>query len=276
MKGYRIQETFSLEKKAFLFTVLVLMSAAFLYVPFSLVLGQQPGTNITAVNPKSGIVGSQVSVQGTIGTANGSYLIYFGDKLVVNNTSAGYYVNASFTVPNLLVGKYNITLQDATSRLSATQSFSLITTGISAIPFSTLSIMAISVTISFINIGLTRLLISRMVGWHEYRSMQKEISEFNAQKMQAMRANDAKLLEKLKKKQSQINSMQMKMSKPQLLLLPITAIYFVIWPIMMGYFPNPVAYVPGIGQIPFFYWYMLCSFFLGTLASKAIGITPIE
>ena len=147
---------------------------------------------------------------------------------------------------------------------------------ISTIPFSTLSIMAISVTISFINISLTRVLISRMVGWHEYRSMQKEIAEFNAQKMKAMRANDAKLLEKLKKKQSQINSMQMKMSKPQFLLLPITAIYFVIWPILTGYFPHPVAYVPGIGAIPFFYWYLLCSFFLGTLASKAIGITPIE
>jgi len=147
---------------------------------------------------------------------------------------------------------------------------------ISTIPWATVSIMLIAAAISFMNYGLNRFLISRMVGWHEYRSMQKEISEFNAQKMKAMRANDAKLLEKLKKKQSQINSMQMKMSKPQFLLLPITAIYFVIWPILTGYFPNPVAYVPGIGAIPFFYWYLLCSFFLGTLASKAIGITPIE
>jgi uncharacterized membrane protein (DUF106 family) len=147
---------------------------------------------------------------------------------------------------------------------------------ISTIPYSTLSIMAISVTISLVNISLTRILISRMVGWHEYRSMQKEIAEFNAQRMTAMRANDAKLLEKLKKKQSQINSMQMKMSKPQLLLLPITAIYFLIWPIMTGYFPNPVAIVPGFGPQPFFIWYLICSFFFGTLTSKAIGITPIE
>jgi uncharacterized membrane protein (DUF106 family) len=147
---------------------------------------------------------------------------------------------------------------------------------ISSIPFATLAIMSISVTISLINIGLTRLLISRMVGWHEYRSMQKEIAEFNAQRMQALRANDTKLQEKLKKKQSQINNMQMKMSKPQLLLLPITAIYFVIWPILTGYFPHPVALVPGFGAIPFVYWYLICSFFFGTLTSKAIGITPIE
>jgi uncharacterized membrane protein (DUF106 family) len=108
--------------------------------------------------------------------------------------------------------------------------------------------------------------------------MQKEIAEFNAQRMKAARANDTKLLEKLKKKQAQINSMQMKMSKPQFLLLPITAIYFVIWPILNGYFPHSVAYVPGIAPsgIPFVYWYMLCSFFFGTLASKVIGVTPIE
>ena len=178
MKVYRIQETFGLEKKAFLFTVLVLMSAAFLYVPFSLVLGQQLGTNITAVNPKSGTIGSQVSVQGTIDTANGSsngsYLIYFGDKLVVNNTSAGYYVDANFTVPDLPVGKYNITLQDATSRFSATQSFSLISTGISAIPLATLVIMLIAVAVSFLNMGINRLLITRMCGWEEYKVMQRK------------------------------------------------------------------------------------------------------
>ena len=147
---------------------------------------------------------------------------------------------------------------------------------LSTIPLATLSIMLIAVALSFMNMGLNRLLISRMVGWHEYRSMQKEIAEFNAQRMKAARANDTKLLEKLKKKQSQINSMQMKMSKPQFLLLPITLIYFIIWPILNGYFPHPVAYVPGIGQIPFVYWYMLCSFFFGTLVSKVIGITPIE
>jgi uncharacterized membrane protein (DUF106 family) len=147
---------------------------------------------------------------------------------------------------------------------------------LSTIPLATVSIMLIAITISFMNMGLNRLLVSRMVGWHEYRSMQKEIAEFNSQRMKAARANDTKLLEKLKKKQSQINSMQMKMSKPQLLLFPITLIYFVIWPILNGYFPHSVAYVPGIGQIPFVYWYMLCSFFFGTLASKVIGITPIE
>ena len=53
-KVYRRQETFGLKKKVFMLTILVLVSAAFLYVPFSLVQGQQVGTSISAVNPNVG------------------------------------------------------------------------------------------------------------------------------------------------------------------------------------------------------------------------------
>jgi uncharacterized membrane protein (DUF106 family) len=278
VKVYRIQESCWLEKTAFLFIVLFMMSAVFLCVPFSSVLGQQAGTNITGVNPTSGTVGSQVNVQGTINTANGSYLIYCGDKLVVNNTSAGYYVNVNFTVPSLQVGKYNITLQDTTSRLNATQSFSLISTGISAIPLSTVLIMLIAVAISFINMSINRLLINRMVGWEEYRSIQKEVNEWRSQLMQATRANDKKLLEKLKRKESQMTQMQMKISKPSFILIPISFSYIVIWWFFLTpvYGGNPVAYVPGIMAISVFWWYMLCSFLFGTLAGRIIGITPIQ
>jgi len=147
---------------------------------------------------------------------------------------------------------------------------------ISVIPWAPLSIMLISVAISFMNVGLNRFLISRMVGWHEYRTMQKELAEYNALRMKAVRANDTKLLEKLKKKDAQMKTMQMKMSKPQLLLFPITLIYFIIWPFLLGFYPNPVIYVPGFGLQPFYIWYLMCSFFFGTLASKIIGITPIQ
>ena len=147
---------------------------------------------------------------------------------------------------------------------------------ISIIPWATLSIMLISVAISFMNVGLNRLIISRMVGWNEYRAMQKELAEYNALRMKALRAKDTKTLEKLKKKDSQMKTMQMKMSKPQLLLFPMMFIYFIIWPFLLGFYPTAVAYIPGFGAQPFFIWYMMCSLFFGTLASKIIGVTPIE
>ena len=147
---------------------------------------------------------------------------------------------------------------------------------ISIIPIATLAIMGIAVTISFVNMGLNRLLITRMIGWHEYRSMQKEMSEYNSQRMAALRSKDEKALEKLKKKESQIQAMQTKMFKPQLLLIPFTFIYLIIWPVLTGYFPASVAYIPGFGGVPFFYWYLVCSFFFGTVASRIIGVTPIQ
>jgi len=148
---------------------------------------------------------------------------------------------------------------------------------ISVIPWAPLSIMLISVAISFMNVGLNRFLISRMVGWHEYRTMQKELAEYNALRMKAMRANDTKTLEKLKKKDAQMKTMQMKMSKPQLLLFPMMFIYFIIWPIIAGFYPDPVILIPGFADPqPFYIWYFMCSLFFGTLASKIIGITPIQ
>lgn len=147
---------------------------------------------------------------------------------------------------------------------------------ISAIPTATVLIMLIAATISFLNMGLNRLLISRMIGWQEYKAIQKETSEYNSQRMQAIRANDTRTLEKLKKKETQIRNMQAKILKPQMFLFLFTIVYFIIWPILNGYFPNAVAIVPGFGPQPFFIWYLVCAFFFGTLAGKVVGITPIQ
>jgi uncharacterized membrane protein (DUF106 family) len=106
--------------------------------------------------------------------------------------------------------------------------------------------------------------------------MQQEIAEYNAARMTALRANDTKTLERLKKKESQINAMQTKMFKPQMVLIPITFIYIFIWPVLVGFFPQPVAYIPYLGAVPFFYWYLICSFFFGTISSKLMGVTPIQ
>ena len=156
---------------------------------------------------------------------------------------------------------------------------------ITVVPLATLVIMLISVTISFLNMGIHRLLITRMCGWEEYKIMRKETSEYQSQLMAAMRANDTKRVEKLKKKESQIRNMQGKMMKPQMILFPISFSYLIIWYLFLipTFGSNPVAVVPGLALnmtatptgIPVFIWYMICSFFFGTLASRIIGITPI-
>ena len=150
---------------------------------------------------------------------------------------------------------------------------------ITIIPIATLVIMLIAITISFINMVINRLLITRICGWEEYKVMRKETSEYQSQLMAAMRAKDTKRVEKLKKKESQIRSMQSKMMKPQMILLPISFSYIIIWYIFLipTFGADAVAVVPGLAPagIPVIYWYMICSFFFGTLASRIIGVTPI-
>jgi uncharacterized membrane protein (DUF106 family) len=158
---------------------------------------------------------------------------------------------------------------------------------ITIIPIATLVIMLTALTISFLNMGINRLLITRICGWEEYKVMRKETSEYQSQLMEAMRANDTKRVEKLKKKESQIRNMQSKMMKPQMILLPISFSYIIIWYLFLipTFQTNAVAVVPGLvlnmtdplipNGLPVIIWYMLCSFFFGTLASRIVGVTPI-
>ena len=148
---------------------------------------------------------------------------------------------------------------------------------ITELPIATIIVMLISVAVSLSSSSLNRLLISRFVGWKQYRAMQKETSEYRAQMTQAMRKNDKKLLEKLKKKEPQILNMQKKMVKPQLVLFVLSFSYILIWFIIPLYIQvQYAAYIPGIGGIPVVWWYFICSFLFGTLSSRLLGIMPIE
>jgi hypothetical protein len=188
---------------------LVLASALFV-LPMSLVVGQSPGVTVDVTNPNhgaagsnSGIAGSQVTVQGTVNTTGGSYQVFFGSQSVLNGTADGYNVNTTFTVPSdTKVGFYNVVLQDQSVNVNATQTFRVVPTGISAITTATVAIMGICIVISFANMALNRALITKMIGWHEYRSMQKEMNEYNTQRMAAIKAQDTKPLRNSKERVS--------------------------------------------------------------------------
>jgi uncharacterized membrane protein (DUF106 family) len=139
-------------------------------------------------------------------------------------------------------------------------------------------VFAIAGGIAFINTVVNRVLINFFVGWEQYRVMQKEMNEYRSESMAAARANDKKQMEKLKKRQSQINAMQAKMMKPQMVQLGISFIYIFVWFFVLTptYGITSLVYIPGFGPISVIYWYPICSFFLGLLASRLIGIMPLE
>ena len=139
-------------------------------------------------------------------------------------------------------------------------------------------IFVIAAVIAFINTGLNRVLINYFIGWEQYRVMQKEMNEYRSETMAAMRAKDTKQVEKLKKRESQIKNMQAKMMKPQMVQFGFSFVYIIIWFFILTptFGSKAMVYLPGIGALPVLYWYPIGSFFLGLLASRLIGIMPIE
>ena len=149
---------------------------------------------------------------------------------------------------------------------------------ITTLPIATFIIMGIAAGIAFLNSGVNRLLIGYFIGWEQYRVMQKEMAEHRSETMAAARSGDKKQMEKLKKKQSQINNMQQKMMKPQMLQFGISFVYLIVWFLVLTptFGNTTMAYLPGLGEISVFYWYPIASLFFGLLSSRLIGIMPIE
>lgn len=126
-------ELSGLNKKIITVSILFLMAFAAVFTPLE-VLAQNTnlGVSILQVTPSSatGPVGTSVNIQGTIYISNGSYQIVLGKTVVTSGTSAGYYVNANFTVPELPSGAYALILRDVGINVNSTQQFT-ITTGYS-------------------------------------------------------------------------------------------------------------------------------------------------
>ena len=82
--------------------------------------------------------------------------------------------------------------------------------------------------------------------------MQKEMNEYRSETMAAMRANDKKQVEKLKKRESQIKNMQAQMLKPQMVQFGFSFVYIIIWFFVLTptFGTTSMVYVPGIGAIP--------------------------
>ncbi len=149
---------------------------------------------------------------------------------------------------------------------------------VTTLPIATLIIMGIAAGIAILNSSIYRVLINYFIGWEQYHVMQKEMAEYRSESMAAARSNDKKQMEKLKKRQSQINNMNTKMFKPQMLNFGISFVYLIVWFLVLTptFGNTPMAYIPGLGAISVFYLYPIFSLFFGLLCQRIIGIMPIE
>lgn len=145
--------------------------------------------------------------------------------------------------------------------------------------FEALSIFGISFLMSLTSSLLNRKLVDR----EKFAKYQEEISRYNSDRDQAKKTKDKKLYAKLKKQEKTIAQMQSKMLKGQLLTLVINlGIFFAIWQVLIYYFQDRiVAYVPfaipfvagpAPLSLPFFYWYIVCSFFSSMVIQRIFGV----
>jgi len=141
-------------------------------------------------------------------------------------------------------------------------------------PSSTFFTLALALAISLTTTLLNRKFIDReqMAVW------KRELDKWNAERNLARKTGDKKLLAKVKKQEPRILQIQSKMFSQQMKTSLVTFIpLIIIWQVLIGFFQTiPVARLPGIytGQtidLPFFWWYMICSFFTGTLLSRIFG-----
>ena len=146
------------------------------------------------------------------------------------------------------------------------------------------------VTATALALGIaTQILTLRLVDLKAERRMRAEISQFQSEMREAVRAKDKAKEEKLKKKNLQIQQMNTKVSTARLKVTAITFVPFlVLYYLMAGFlggFGVPVAYSPipipyivsaissstSTGAIPLFWWYSISSLTFSPMLTKLFG-----
>jgi uncharacterized membrane protein (DUF106 family) len=116
------------------------------------------------------------------------------------------------------------------------------------------------------------------------RRLNAEMKAFRSEMSAAQKAGDKQKLDKLKKKQQQMQKMQAESSmdnlKPTLLfMLPLLGVYYLVSSIIknatLAVAPIPFQlfnYGPPI-EVPFFWWYMVCSFTFSGIITRLFGLS---
>lgn len=147
-----------------------------------------------------------------------------------------------------------------------------------AIPDTTFIVSAMALALGI----ATQILTLRLVDLRAERRMRAEITQYQSDLREAMRAKDKAKEEKLKKKNAQIQQMNAKVSMARLKVTGITFVPFLLLYYLMagflGGFSVTVAFspipssIPIIGgHVPLFWWYSISSLTFSPMLTKLFG-----
>ncbi|HKT22811.1 MAG TPA: EMC3/TMCO1 family protein, partial [Nitrososphaerales archaeon] len=159
------------------------------------------------------------------------------------------------------------------------------------VPQYTPPVSTILVTLTSISLGLvTQLVTKRLVDVNAERRMRAEVNAFNKEKREATVAKDKAKLDKLKKRELQVQQEQFKVQRARLKVtaitfVPLLAVYYLMatflggYGVIVAYTPIPIPYFAGLTQNPalfqvsLFWWYFLSSFTFSTMLSRLLHTT---
>lgn len=150
-------------------------------------------------------------------------------------------------------------------------------------PFYTFIVVLMSIGVNLIY-AVGRLKLTNVEKMRRYTA---EMKAFRAEMSAAVKEGNKQKQERLKKKQQQMQKMQMEMTmqnfKPTILFtVPLFGVYFLV----SGFINNahvcvlalspiqiPLIITSIPSEMPFFWWYFICSFAFSTIITRLFGLT---
>jgi uncharacterized membrane protein (DUF106 family) len=254
--------------------------------------GTGTSSTLVSLNPSSDVSGSSVTVTGT-GLAHGSNvtITYDGTQVAVSNSTTGAtycrtgatgaLTACTFWVPKSSSGPHTVKVTSAGTSVQKTFT----------IPQYTPPISTVLVTLTSVSLGtITQLVTRKMVDLNAERKMRAEVNAFNKEKREATVAKDKAKLDKLKKRELQVQQEQFKIQRARLKVtaitfVPLLGVYYLMatflggYGVIVAYTPLPIPYFAGatqtasVFQVSLFWWYFLSSFTFSAMLTKLFHTT---
>lgn len=149
------------------------------------------------------------------------------------------------------------------------------------IPETTFIVTATALSLAIV----TNLLTLRFVDLVAERRMRADISQYQSELREAIKAKDKAKEERLKKRDLQIKQMNAKLSTARLKVTAITFVPFIVlyylmagflggFSVTVAYSPVPIPYiVSSTGTVPLFWWYTISSLTFSPVLTRLFGTT---
>ncbi|MDG6989899.1 MAG: DUF106 domain-containing protein [Nitrososphaerota archaeon] len=267
------------------------------FIPHAPATSGLPGTTSSSatanLNPGTDISGSSVTVTGQGFTARSNVTISFdGAAVPLTNGSngktgcgtggSGALASCTFWVPaNSASGAHNVTIVAGATAVQKTFT----------IPAYTPPVSTVLVTLTSVALGaVTQLVTRRVVDLGAERKMRAEVNAFNKEKREATVAKDKAKLDKLKKRELQVQQEQFKIQRARLKVtaitfVPLLGVYYLMatflggYGVIVAYTPLPIpdfagmTQNPAVFQVSLFWWYFLSSFTFSTMLGRLLHTT---